>query len=106
MANPRGGRGGDLFESYTYPGFARLAMRHWRSGMAEMWRSFSKRSFVAALQRLIPETRSEHLMPAPAGVRAQTVARDGSMVDDFLIERSGYIGRKSRWQPPRLDDLT
>ncbi len=50
-----------------------------------MWRSFSKRAFVHALQRLVPEIREEHLESAPSGVRAQAVARDGSMIDDFLI---------------------
>ncbi|MCW8129832.1 MAG: L-2-hydroxyglutarate oxidase [Planctomycetota bacterium] len=79
---------GELFESLTYPGFLRLAAKYWRSGMGEMWRSFSKRAFVKALQRLMPEIRAEHLEPAPAGVRAQALARDGSLVDDFLIVES------------------
>jgi L-2-hydroxyglutarate oxidase LhgO len=56
-----------------------------------MWRSVSKRAFVRALARLVPEIRPEHLDPAPAGVRAQALARDGSMVDDFLIEESGRV---------------
>jgi len=76
---------GDLWESLTYPGFLRLAARYWRMGAGEMWRSISKRAFVRALQRLVPEIRGEHLVPAPAGVRAQAVARNGTMVDDFLI---------------------
>ncbi|MBI3831738.1 MAG: L-2-hydroxyglutarate oxidase [Planctomycetes bacterium] len=79
---------GELFESLTYPGFLRLAAKHWRNGMGEMWRSFSKSAFVKALQRLMPEIRAEHLEPAPAGVRAQALARDGSLVDDFLIVES------------------
>ncbi len=54
--------------------------------MGEMWRSISKRAFVKALQRLVPEIREEHLVAAPAGVRAQALLRDGSMVDDFLIQ--------------------
>jgi len=76
----------DLFESLTYPGFLKLAMRNWKTGMGEMWRSFSKRAFVKALQRLLPEIRSEHLFAAPAGVRAQALAKDGSIVEDFLID--------------------
>jgi L-2-hydroxyglutarate oxidase len=76
---------GDLFESLTYPGFIRMATKHWRMGMGEMWRSVSKAAFVRALQRLMPEIRAEHLVAAPAGVRAQAVLPDGSMVDDFLI---------------------
>jgi L-2-hydroxyglutarate oxidase len=75
----------DLFESLTYTGFFRLAARHWRAGMGEMWRSASKRAFVRALQRLVPEVQCEHLEPAPAGVRAQAVGADGKLVDDFLI---------------------
>jgi (S)-2-hydroxyglutarate dehydrogenase len=76
---------GDLAETLTYPGFLRLAAKYWRTGMGEMWRSFSKRAFVRALQRLVPEIREENLVSAPSGVRAQAIARDGSMIDDFLI---------------------
>ena len=76
----------DLFESLTYIGFLRMAARHWRTGMGEMWRSLSKRAFVAALSRLLPEIRSEHLVRAPAGVRAQALSTDGTLVDDFLIQ--------------------
>jgi len=75
----------DLFEALTYPGFLRLASRNWKTGCGEMWRSFSKRAFVKALQRVMPEIRSEHLVAAPAGVRAQALGRDGYLVDDFLI---------------------
>ena len=78
----------DTFDTWTYPGFLRLALRNWRTGAAEMWRSLSKRAFVRALQRLVPALKSSHLQPAPAGVRAQAVRPDGSMVDDFLIERT------------------
>jgi L-2-hydroxyglutarate oxidase len=81
----------DLAESLTYPGFLRLAARYWRMGAGEMWRSVSKRAFVRALARLVPEIRPEHLKAAPAGVRAQALARDGSMVDDFLIEGQGRV---------------
>ncbi len=75
----------DLFESLTNPGFLRLASRYWRVGSGEMWRSVSKRAFVRALQRLVPDIRAEMIQSAPAGVRAQAVASDGTMVDDFLI---------------------
>lgn len=81
----------DLWEAVTYPGFVKLAMKYWRVGAGEMWRSFSKAAFVKALQRLVPDIRSEHLVTAPAGVRAQAVARDGKMVDDFLIDESERI---------------
>jgi (S)-2-hydroxyglutarate dehydrogenase len=75
----------DLRESLAYVGFQRLAARYWKMGLHEMWRSASKTAFVKALQRLVPEIQASDLMPAPAGVRAQAVAADGTMVDDFLI---------------------
>jgi (S)-2-hydroxyglutarate dehydrogenase len=81
----------DLAESLTYPGFIRLASRYWRAGAGEMWRSFSKAAFVRALQKLVPEIRAEHLVPAPAGIRAQAISRDGQLVDDFAIEEQGRV---------------
>lgn len=78
-------RVGDLLESLTYGGFLRLATRYWRTGIGEVVRSLSKAAFVKALQRLIPEIRADQLRVAPAGVRAQAIAPDGSMVDDFLF---------------------
>jgi len=84
--NPR-----DLFESLTYVGFLRMASRHWRTGMGEMWRSFSKQAFVKALSRLLPAIRAEHLEAAPAGVRAQALSPDGTLVDDFLVQPNERI---------------
>lgn len=81
----------DLAESLTYSGFLKMASRHWRTGCGEMWRSFSKAAFVKALQRLIPEIRSEHLDAAPAGVRAQALGRDGNLLDDFLIQSTDRV---------------
>ena len=81
----------DLFESLTYPGFQIMAMKHWKMGWGEMWRSFSKRAFVQALQKLVPSIEAEHLSPAPAGIRAQAVSRNGSLVDDFLIQKNDRI---------------
>lgn len=74
----------ELWTTLCYPGFLRLARRYWRTGLGEMWRSLSKRAFVRSLQRLVPEVKAEHLRPAPAGVRAQAVAPDGKMLDDFV----------------------
>jgi L-2-hydroxyglutarate oxidase LhgO len=82
---------GDLFESLTYPGLLRVIPKYGRTGMGEIWRSISKRAFVRALQRLVPEIRAEHLEPAPSGVRAQAMRPDGSMVDDFLIQESDRV---------------
>lgn len=76
----------ELFESLSYPGLLRLMAKHWRMGMGEMHRSFSKAAFVKALQRLVPAIQDEQLVPAPAGVRAQAISRDGLPVDDFVFE--------------------
>ena len=80
---------GDLAETLSYGGFLRLASKYWRGRAAEMWRSWSKAAFVRALQHLIPKIKSEHLVPARTGVRAQAIAPDGLLIDDFLIEASG-----------------
>lgn len=81
----------DFIESITYVGFLRLAAKNWKTGCGEMWRSISKRAFVKALQRLVPEIQSEHLETAPAGIRAQALSRDGKIVDDFLIQETDRV---------------
>ena len=81
----------DLIESLSYPGFQIMAMKHWKMGLGEMWRSFSKKAFVKALQKLVPAIQAEHLSVAPAGIRAQAVGRSGSLVDDFLIQKNDRI---------------
>lgn len=77
-------RVGDLAESLSYGGFVKLASRYWRTGLGEIHRSLSKSAFVRALSRLVPELKAEDLRPCRAGVRAQAVAPDGSLIDDFL----------------------
>ena len=81
----------DLAESLTYSGFLRMASKHWRTGCAEMWRSFSKAAFVKALQRLIPDVHSEHLEHSPSGVRAQALGRDGKLLDEFVIQETDRV---------------
>ncbi|MCB9870657.1 MAG: L-2-hydroxyglutarate oxidase [Planctomycetes bacterium] len=81
----------DLASTLTYPGFLRLALRYWRTGAGEMWRSVHKGAFVRALRRLVPALQPEHLAPAPSGIRAQAIRPDGGLVDDFLIEQSPRI---------------
>lgn len=81
----------DCAETLFYPGFWRLAWRHGRTGMGEVWRSLSKAAFTRALQRLIPDIRAEHLHAAPAGVRAQMLQPDGGLVDDFLFAEQERI---------------
>lgn len=77
----------DLSEALCYRGFQRLAWKNWRTGLGEVWRSWSKGAFVHALQRLVPEIRSEHLIPGHTGVRAQALGADGSLIDDFVIQK-------------------
>ncbi len=76
----------DLYESLTYPGFLKLTLKHWKMGLGEMWRSISKQAFVSALQKLVPAITAADLQPAPSGVRAQALNRDGTLVDDFVVD--------------------
>ncbi len=73
----------DIAASLTFPGFWRMTAQNWRSGLDEFHRSFSKTAFVRTLQRLVPEVREQDLVPGGAGVRAQALRRDGTLVDDF-----------------------
>jgi (S)-2-hydroxyglutarate dehydrogenase len=73
----------DFMEVMAYPAFWKISARYWKEGMQEMVRSFSKAAFVRSLQELIPEIQAEDLTPAPAGIRAQALKADGSLVDDF-----------------------
>jgi len=82
---------GDLIETLTYRGFLRLARRHLRMGIGEAWRDWSKRAFVAALQRYVPRLVSDQLEWGPSGVRAQALSIDGTLVDDFSIGGSRRI---------------
>jgi L-2-hydroxyglutarate oxidase len=75
----------DLLESLTYSGFVKLARKYWRTGAGEMWRSFNKTAFIQALRRLMPEIKSEQLVAAPSGIRAQAIASDGVPLDDFAF---------------------
>jgi L-2-hydroxyglutarate oxidase len=81
----------ELIEILRYPGFQKLAGRFWRTGMGEMWRSASKGAFVSALQKLVPDIRAEHLVKSPAGIRAQALQPDGSMMDDFAFQETERI---------------
>ena len=75
----------DSAETSFYVGFWRLAVRYWRTGLDELYRSFSKAAFVRALRKLMPEITSADLVPGASGVRAQALGRDGSLIDDFVI---------------------
>jgi L-2-hydroxyglutarate oxidase len=81
----------ELAGTLAFPGFWRLARENYREGAREMARSASRRRFADSLRRLVPDLREDQLVPAAAGVRAQAMHRDGSLVDDFLIERDGPV---------------
>jgi len=81
----------ELLESITYPGFIKLATKYWKEGAYEMYRSYSKKAFVKAMQTLIPEITSKDVVRGGAGVRAQALKKDGTMVDDFLILQKNNV---------------
>ena len=82
-------RPGEFLATVAYPGMLRVARQHWRYGLGEMHRSLSKRAMVRQIQRMLPDVRAADLSPAGAGVRAQAVRRDGTLVDDFLFVDQG-----------------
>jgi L-2-hydroxyglutarate oxidase len=81
----------EAWDTLSYAGFWRLARKYWRTGAGEFYRSFSKAAFVRALQRLLPDLRSDDLHPSGAGVRAQAIDPLGALVDDFSIQTLGGI---------------
>ncbi len=81
----------DVVEAAQYPGFRRLVAKYWKDGLFEMYRSLSKKSFVHALQKLVPEIKSGDLIPGGAGVRAQAIDRNGQIMDDFLFKEGPGI---------------
>lgn len=76
----------DLSETLRFRGFWKLATKHSKMATHEMWRSVNKAAFVRSLQAMIPEVQAKDLQPSPAGIRAQALRRDGSLVDDFLLQ--------------------
>ncbi|WP_425831338.1 L-2-hydroxyglutarate oxidase [Streptomyces fractus] len=78
-------RPGEVAGTLAWPGAWRMARRHWRYGAGEVHRSLSKAAFTKAVRRLVPGVTAEDMVPVAAGVRAQAVLRDGTLVDDFLI---------------------
>jgi len=75
----------DVAETVRFPGTWHIARRHWRYEVGELHRSLSKRAFTVAVQRLLPAVTAADLVPAAAGVRAQAVAKDGTLLDDFAF---------------------
>jgi len=82
----------DSLESLLYPGFLKVAAKYWKTGVGEFYRSFSKKAFTKALQRLVPDINELDLIEGGAGVRAQACDINGKLVDDFLIfDGKNYI---------------
>ncbi len=82
----------DTIHSITWLGFLKVAKKYWRTGMGEFYRSFSKKAFVKALQKLIPQISETDLTQGGAGVRAQACDKTGGLIDDFyLIEKENVI---------------
>ena len=78
----------ELWETLRFPGFRTIARKYWQTGLGEIYRSFNKRAFLRALQRLVPELTADDLLPGGSGVRAQAVSTSGTLVDDFVITDS------------------
>jgi len=82
----------ELGSMLAYGGFWQMAFRYWRTGLGEFYRSFSKRAFVRALQRLVPDIRAADVERGGAGVRAQAIDRSGALLDDFrLVETADAL---------------
>ena len=81
---------GDVWDALSWPGFRKVALKYWKTGIGEYYRSFSKAAFTKALQKLVPEIQEEDLVPAGAGVRAQACDRTGGLLDDFKITESEF----------------
>ena len=81
----------ELVESLTYPGFQKLAWKHMRKGMDEMHRSISKRAFIRELRKMMPGLKAEYMVKAGAGVRAQALNRDGTLLQDYYFYRSKRV---------------
>jgi len=79
----------ETLETITYKGMIKLGRKYFKTGIDEMYRSLNKAAFVQEVKKLLPGIESEDLVQRPAGVRAQAVSDDGSLLDDFLFEE-GY----------------
>ncbi|WP_254561597.1 L-2-hydroxyglutarate oxidase [Dyadobacter diqingensis] len=97
----------EMLESLAWPGFRKVAMKYWKTGLGEYYRSFSKAAFTKALQELIPEVQSDDLIPGGAGVRAQACDYEGGLLDDFsIIENKGAINVCNAPSPAATSSLS
>jgi len=101
------GRPADALETLRYRGFWNLARAHWRTAAAEQWRSLSRRAFVGRARAMLPDLAVGDLANWRSGIRAQAVARDGSLVKDFVIrETPGVINVLNAPSPAATSCLT
>ncbi|ASN04136.1 L-2-hydroxyglutarate oxidase [Virgibacillus necropolis] len=77
----------DFIEAATYPGFLKVARGNLSEGLKEIYRSYSKKSFIKDVQRFIPDIGEDDIRPAKSGVRAQALDQEGNLLDDFAIIR-------------------
>jgi L-2-hydroxyglutarate oxidase len=97
----------ELTETLLWPGFQKVAAKYWKTGMGEMYRSFSKAAFTKALQKLMPEIQEDDLVPGGAGVRAQACDKNGGLLDDFMIlESPGVINVCNAPSPAATSSLS
>jgi L-2-hydroxyglutarate oxidase len=80
----------DLADTLAWPGAWRLAVRHRRAALRELRHAASRRALVSELRRYVPELSRADVLPGPSGIRAQALARDGSLVDDFIVSRTEH----------------
>ncbi|MBS1886755.1 MAG: L-2-hydroxyglutarate oxidase [Actinobacteria bacterium] len=80
----------DLGETLRWPGTWKVMRRHWRAGVVELRNALHPSSFVAEAARMVPALAGAHTAPGPAGIRAQAVGRDGTLVDDFVVHRTEH----------------
>ena len=81
----------ETLETFTYPGFWKIAAKYGKTGLGEIYRSLSKKAFTKALQKLMPEIQEDDLVPGGAGVRAQALSKNGQLIDDFDLLKKGNI---------------
>ncbi|NUM31999.1 MAG: L-2-hydroxyglutarate oxidase [Bacteroidetes bacterium] len=97
----------ELFESLTWPGFIKVALKYWQTGLGEYYRSFSKQAFTKALQKLVPDIKEEDLIAGGSGVRAQACDRTGGLLDDFkILETEGMIDILNAPSPAATSSLS
>jgi len=97
----------DLWDSFSWPGFRKVAMKYWQTGLGEYYRSFSKAAFTKALQKLVPAIQMDDLTPAGSGVRAQACDRTGGLLDDFkIVEKTGIINILNAPSPAATSSLS